>query len=844
LPVTDLPVEQVVEPLRRALADAGHAVLQAPPGAGKTTIVPLRLLDEGWLDGGRIVLLEPRRLAARAAAHRMAALLGEDLGSTVGLQTRDERRIGRKTRIEVVTEGILTRRLQRDPSLPGVGLVVFDEVHERNLQADLGLAFVLDARPIVRPDLRVLAMSATLDAERFGSLIGLAGEGAGPAPVVTSEGRTFSIDVRWRPMPGSKTADVVITLVREALSSEEGDVLAFLPGAADIRRVEGALKGPSRPAWVDVRPLFGALSLDEQDLALLPSPDGRRKVVLATDIAETSLTVEGVRVVVDGGQVRTPHHDVRTGLTRLRTGACSKAAADQRAGRAGRTEPGVAYRGWSEGEHGSRPAFAAAEIATADLTSLALEVAVWGTPAEDLALLDQPPAAALEAAQLLLHELGAVDGDGRATPLGRRMVGLPVHPRLARMLVQAEELDLVAEACAAAAVLEERDVLRGRPHERPADLAERIRLVLDPDARGASADRDALRFVRRRATELARRLLDERRLPKGAGDDAGVGRVLALAYPDRLAQATGGGRFRMRHGAGGWVAESDALAREAFLVVAEMGEPGRDDRSDHRILIAAALDEEDLVRAAGDDVERTTTMVWDRRSDDLRVRTEARLGALVLTTVDRRAEPGDEVRAALLEHVRSEGVGVLRWSDGARALQSQIGWARLAFGDEWPAVGDDALLESLDEWLEPRVHRASSRKDLERVDVRAALLDLLGGRHRLHQLEQLVPKEVQVASGRTVPVSYAGEQPSISVRPQDLYGTTEHPSIAGGRVPLVVELLSPAGRPIQVTADLPGLWAGSWSEVRKDMAGRYPKHDWPQDPASAAPSRRGPRGRR
>jgi ATP-dependent helicase HrpB len=411
------------------------------------------------------------------------------------------------------------------------------------------------------------------------------------------------------------------------------------------------------------------------------------------------------------------------------------------------------------------------------------------------------------------------------------------------MLVQADDLGLVGEACAAAAVLEERDVLRGRPHEKPADLAERVRLLLDPEAHSGAADRDAVRAVRRRATDLARRLLDERKLPKPSGDEGAVGRVLALAYPDRVAQATGGGRFRLRHGAGGWVAESDPLAREPFLVVAEVGEPGRDDRTDSRILLGAALDEDDLLLAAGDDVVRTTTMRWDRERDDLRVRTESRLGALVLSAVDRRAEPGPEVAAALLDHVRREGVGVLRWTDGARALQDRIGWARLAFGDEWPAVGDDALLESVDEWLAPRLARASGRQDLERIDVRAALVDLLGGKHRLHQLGQVVPDEVKVASGRTVPISYEGEQPTISVRPQDVYGTTVHPSIADGRVPLVVELLSPAGRPIQVTADLPGFWAGSWSEVRKEMAGRYPKHDWPQDPATAQPSTRGPRRR-
>lgn len=840
LPLTDLPVEACIEPLRAALAESGHAVLQAPPGAGKTTLVPLRLLEEPWLEGGRILLLEPRRLAARAAAHRMAALLGEDLGETVGLQTRDERKVGKRTRIEVVTEGILTRRVQGDPSLPGVDLVVFDEVHERNLQADLGLALVLDARPIVRPDLRVLAMSATLDAERFAGLIGSAEDDGPAAPVITSDGRSFPVDLRWRPQPGADTPDAVVATVREALAAEDGDVLVFLAGAADIRRAQRSLSGTGKPAWVDVRPLFGALTLQEQDLALARSPAGRRRVVLATDIAETSLTVDGVRVVVDSGQVRTPHHDPRTGLTRLRTGACSKASADQRTGRAGRIEPGVAYRVWSEGEHATRPAFARPEIATADLASFALEVAVWGTPASELALLDQPPAGPLAAAEELLRELGAVDATGRATDLGRRMLPLPVHPRLARMLVESDELGLVAEACAAAAVLEERDVLRGRPHERPADLAERVRLVLDSEASHPSADEGALRHVRRRATDLARRLLGRRRPPSPSSDPGGVGRVLALAFPDRVAQAMGGGRFRLRHGAGGWVDAHDALAGEPYLVVAQVGEPGRSDRTDDRILLAAGLDEADVERAAAVDVQRDEAILWDPASDDLRVRTEARLGALVLSSVQRRAEPSDAVRAALLAQVRATRLGVLRWTPAARALQHQVGYAHQAFGEQWPDLSDDALLASLEDWLEPRLHQAAGRKDLEAVDVRAALRDLVG-RHRVHELDRLVPKQVEVASGRTVPVSYEGEQPTISVRPQDLFGTTVHPAIAGGRVPLVVELLSPAGRPIQVTADLPGFWAGSWAEVRKEMAGRYPKHDWPSDPASASPSRRPPR---
>ena len=838
-PLTTLPVEATIEELRSALRQTSSAVLQAPPGAGKTTIVPLRLLAEPWLDRQRIVLLEPRRLAARAAARRMADLLGEDVGHTVGYRTRDERHVGRDTRIEVVTEGILTRRLQQDASLPGTGMVIFDEIHERNLQTDLALAFTLDARDALRPDLRILAMSATLDTDRVARVIGH----DQPAPVITSEGRTYPVDIRWRPGEHDRgrpprIAEATAAAVQHALERDGGDVLVFLAGAADIRRVESLLGGRSRPGDVDVRVLFGALSLQEQDLALSPSPAGRRRVVLATDIAETSLTVEGIRVVIDSGQVRSPHYDSRSGLTRLRTGVNSRASAEQRAGRAGRVEPGVAYRLWSKMEQATRRPHAEPEILSVDLTGFALELAVWGTSADDLTFLDPPPRRSLDDARSLLHDLGALDADGRVTDAGRSMSELPVHPRLARMVTAGADLGVGSVACSLAAMIEERDVLRGRPDELPTNIVDRLRVVDGTATDHPRLDRSVLHLVRRRAAELARRAGIERS-DRGSTDPmTAAGLALALAYPDRVAQARGNGRFRMRHGGGAWLPEGDALRGEAFLVVAELATNAKAERGrvDHQVLSAAALDESDLELAAGGGVERITTLAWDAERNDLRVRTERRLGALVLASNVGPAEPGDATIAALLDRVRATHLEVLGWSRSARALQTRLQYAHRALGDGWPDVSDDGLLASLDEWLAPRLHDITRRSELERIDVGRLLRDFVG-LYRVHQLEGVVPTTFTLANGRRIPIDYSGEQPAIAVRVQDLYGTTTHPSVADGKIPLVLQLLSPAGRPVQITADLPGFWAGTWLEVRKDMAGRYPKHNWPLDPASASPGR-------
>lgn len=858
IPPTGLPVEDSVAALRAALAQDGQAVLQAPPGAGKTTVVPLRLLDEAWLAGGRIVMLEPRRLATRAAARRMAALLGEEVGATVGYRTRDERRTGPATRVEVVTEGILTRRLQQDPTLPGVALVIFDEFHERNLHADLALALTLDARPVLRPDLRLLVMSATLDTGRIAALLDSASGGAA-TPVIVSEGRAWPVEIRWAPpapparkagykgrpgpppRPGAQVVPAVTAAVLRAVREQTGDLLVFLPGAGDIRRVEAALREPGAglPDGVDVRPLYGALSIADQDAALAPSPPGRRRVVLSTDIAETSLTVDGVRVVIDGGWRRTPRYDARSGLTRLETVGITKSSADQRAGRAGRTEPGVAYRLWSKVEHAARRPFPTPEITTADLSGLALELAAWGGDAAALPFLDPPPARSLEEGRRLLTFLGALDADGRPTGVGRRMAELPLHPRLARMVVGAVELGRGGTACALAALLEERDVLRGRPDEIEADVAVRLWLLVDRDVRHPLADGGAVGAARRRAAELARRVGIP---PPGPDDALQPGPVLALAYPDRIGQARGGARFRLRGGGGGWLAAGEPLSGEAFVVAGELDTAGRASSpagKDSRIRLAAALDADDVeavAAATGATVERVATLAWDPVRDDLRTRIERRLDNLVLGESEGPAEPGLAATAALVARVRLSKLALLGWNDAARALQARIGFVRRSQPEagEWPDLSDTALLATLDEWLVPLLGNAVGRADLAAIDMSTVLRRMLG--HRVAELDRLAPATFTFAGGRQVPIDYSGDQPAAAVRAQDAYGTTTHPT-AGG-VPILLSLLSPAGRPIQLTSDLPGFWDGSWADVRKDMAGRYPKHSWPPDPSTALPPRR------
>jgi ATP-dependent helicase HrpB len=822
----DLPVLDALPAVVDALHRLGRAVLVAPPGAGKTTLAPLVLRHEPWLADRRIVMLEPRRLATRAAARRMASLLGEQVGDTVGYQTRDERHISSRTRIEVVTEGVLTRRLQHDPSLDGYGLVIFDEVHERNLPTDLGLALTLDARSTLRPDLKLLAMSATPDTKGLLAVLGT------DTPVAVSDGRMHPVELVWAPMGKSdRPQEATASLVQRAVRETSGDLLVFLPGIGEIRRLQQMLSG-TLPPEVDVYPLAGALSLAEQDHALAPSPAGRRRVVLSTDIAESSLTVDGVRVVVDAGLARVPRFDQRTGMTRLTTVSTSRASADQRAGRAGRTEPGVAYRLWSKLEHGTRRAHLEPEITQVDLAGLVLELAAWGTPADELRWADAPPARTLQQAAELLHRLGALDDAGHPTERGRRMLGLPLHPRLAGMVDACTGNDRDT-ACVVAALLDDRDVFRGRPDELPADLSLRVAVVCGRSHHDQADHRD-VRRVRERADDLARRA--GIRLDLDMVRPERCGAVLAHAYPDRIAvRRSQPGRFQMRSGASAFTSPTDPLANERFVVAADLD--GKRDNA--RIRMGAALDTDELIDALADQIEQRVAIVWDKGRDDLVQRTETRLGGMLLDERVQSAPAGEATVEALLARVRTTRLKVLPWNDRSDALRRRVAFLRRTFADHdppWPDWSDGALVASLDDWLAPFLQHATGADDVARLDLEMVLSAQLGWDSST-RLAQLAPPTLVTANGRAVPIDYERDIPTASVRVQDLFGTTAHPAVADGRVALALELLSPADRPVQITRDLPGFWSGTWADVRKDMAGRYPKHQWPLDPATAPPTR-------
>jgi ATP-dependent helicase HrpB len=828
-----LPIESALPELKAALASAGAAVLQAPPGAGKTTRVPLALLDEPWLAGRRIVMLEPRRLAARAAARHMARLRGEEVGGTVGYRVRMETRVGPTTRIEVVTEGVLTRMLQSDPALEGVGIVIFDEFHERSLHADLGLALTLQSRALLRDDLRLLVMSATLDGAPVAALLG-------GAPIVTSQGRGFPVDIRYQPARiEGRMEPAVARVVRQAVESSEGDVLVFLPGAGEIHRVEEMLRDGGLSPDVRVMPLYGNLPQQAQDEAIAPSPPGRRKVVLSTSIAETSLTIEGVRVVVDSGLMRIPRFSPRTGMTRLETVAVSRASSEQRCGRAGRVAPGVCWRMWPEHAQAGLVPHGTPEILDADLAPLALELAAWGVadPAE-LAWLDPPPAAAFAQARELLAELGALDGAGAVTAHGRRMAELPLHPRLAHMLLRGRELGLGGVACDLAALLGERDVFRRGDAPPEADLRLRLEalrdLAVNRRVRGP-ADVGALRRVQAESREWRRRLS----IRGDDGDPAAAGLLLALAYPDRIGQRRPGkpGRFLLRNGRGAALAESDPLASSPYLVAAELDGQGRESR----VYLAAPVDQDEIERHFADQLQREQSVAWDAEAKAVRARRRERLGAVVLREATLSNPDPDLVTAALLEGIAGEGIGALGWSKGAAQLRERIAFLH-HHDPSWPDVSDAALAGSLAEWLGPYVYGMTRLDEVQRIDLTEILLGMLGWERRT-AVDELAPSHLEVPSGSRIPIDYADpEAPVLAARLQELFGMTETPRVAGGRVPLTIHLLSPAHRPVQVTRDLASFWRSGYFEVKKDLKGRYPKHYWPDDPLQAqATSRVRPR---
>ena len=831
----DLPVDEVIPELAAALRNGHNAVLQAPPGAGKTTRVPLALLNEAWLSGKRILMLEPRRLAARSAAYYMARQLNENVGDTVGYRVRMDSRVSKGTRIEVLTEGVLTRLLQNDPGLSDVGLVIFDEFHERNLQADLGLTLCVEIRAALRDDLRLLAMSATLAGEPVSALLG-------NAPVITSTGRSFPVETRYLPpdmrrATGAGFLDHAAIAVERALTQESGSLLVFLPGITEIKRVEQRLREANLGAHTLICPLYGELDQQLQEQAILPAPAGQRKVVLATSIAETSLTIEGIRVVIDSGWSRVPRFDPVSGLTRLTTVNVSQASAEQRRGRAGRLEPGICYRLWSEGAHNKLPDYNRPEILEADLATLALDIAQWGvTDPDKLAWLDPPPAAHYAQARELLQELGALDDKGAITAHGRRMSQLAMHPRLAHMVIMGMELGHGALACDLAALLSERDIIKG---ERDADLHLRLQalrtegpspLALPQRERGSrqeNIDRMACSRVRKQAEQWRRQLRiaehDTSRI-----DHTGV--LLAYAYPDRIAQRRPGGepRYLLANGRGAVFTRHETLSAADYIVAAHLDGAQRE----ARIFLAATISRGEVEEYFADLITTKDFVEWDSRNECVQARRQQRLGALILDDAPLRDADPEAVMQAMLHGIREMGMTCLPWSKGLRAWQQRVQFLHRLEPQQWPDVSDENLLAGLEDWLAPYLNGVTRRGHLANLDLHAALSGRLSWEQQ-RSLDELAPTHLAVPSGSRIPIDYDNDPPVLAVRLQEMFGLKETPRIAGGRVALLIHLLSPAYRPVQVTQDLAGFWARSYHEVKKDLKGRYPKHYWPDDPLRA-----------
>ncbi|WP_102222575.1 ATP-dependent helicase HrpB [Acidimangrovimonas sediminis] len=817
-----LPIDDALPALIAALQSEGRAVLQAPPGAGKTTRVPLALLDAGVF-AGRLMMLEPRRLAARAAAERMAETLGEPVGRTVGYRIRGEAKVSKETRIEVVTEGILTRMIQADPELRGIGCLVFDEFHERSLNADLGLALAWEIRGALREDLALIVMSATLDA-------GPVAEMMDGAPVVTSEGRAYPVETRWleRPLPPkARLPEATADLVAEALGQTEGGVLVFLPGEGEIRRCAAAL-GPRLPAGASLHPLYGALDFAAQRAAIAPAVSGR-KVVLATSIAETSLTIQDIRVVVDAGRARRARFDPNSGMSRLVTERVSRAEAEQRRGRAGRVAPGVCYRLWTKGEEGGLPAYPPAEIEAADLTGLVLELALWGARGpEDLAFLTAPNPGAFAGARALLEDLGALDAGGAITAHGRAVAALPVHPRLAHMLLRAGP-----SAAPLAALLEERDPL---PRSAPVDLSLRLRALADPRAYAErhpwQADRGAVERIRKEVQRLARLT---------RAQDAGLapGEMAALAYPDRVGLRRKGDqpRWVLSGGKGADLGPEDPLAGARLIVATDLD----GDTREARIRQAAVISEAGLRALYPDRIRWRDVCEWSRRERRVVARRQEVFGALVLDDRLWPDAPAEAVALAALEGVRDLGLQALNFSAAARRFRARVELLRDQ-GADLPDMSDEGLLARAEDWLLPHLSGRKTAGDLGSLDLLEPLRQSLTW-DQMQLVDRLAPAHFTTPLGRKVPIDYGGEAPGIEVRLQELFGVTAHPTVGPERLPLRITLLSPGQKPVQVTMDLPGFWASSYADVRKDMRGRYPRHPWPEDPTEADPTTRAkPRG--
>jgi ATP-dependent helicase HrpB len=829
----DLPINEVLPALNDALVERRSVLIEAPPGAGKSTIVPIALLRNPWLKGQKILMLEPRRIAARAVANRMAVLLEEPVGHSVGFRTRMETRVSRETRIEVVTEGILTRMLQEDSALAGIGCVIFDEFHERSLNADLGLALCIESQQNLREDLRLVVMSATLELK---PLVRLLGE----APVVSAKGRSFEVRTHYVPRRSEIHLELQVSqVVRSALQEHAGDVLVFLPGAAEIRRVQRTLEEGGLDRSIRVMPLYGELDGADQDAALEPAAAGQRKVVLATSIAETSLTIEGIRVVVDSGMRRYAEFDPATGMSRLVTGKVSQAAADQRRGRAGRLSAGECYRLWSEGTHTSLSPQTPPEILHADLAPLALELACWGAAdATSLAWLDPPPAAPLAQARDLLLKLEAIDAGARITPHGRALQKLGMHPRLAHMRIMAQGLGAARLACDLAAILSERDILRAGAGARDADLRLRV-AVLRGDSRdvpaGVTVDARAKAQAQRSSGQWQRDLRNAR---DTADPHEAAGILLAWAYPDRIARARGdGARYLLASGRGARFGEPQALAKSEFIVAAELDGADRE----ARIFLAAPISLQDLESHFAALITDTAEIHWDERAGAISAKRERRLGALLLESSEMRAPDPDAMQEAVLTGIKQAGIAGLPWTQELRQRQARVMFMRqyhVASPVPWPDLSDAALERTLEAWASPWIVGFTRREHFARLDLSNALRSFLT-RAQESILEREAPTHFTVPSGSHIPIDYLdGENPTLSVRLQELFGLSETPAVAGGKLPLLLKLLSPAGRPVQITKDLVSFWNRGYHEVKKDLKGRYPKHYWPDDPHTAQATRR------
>ncbi|WP_210465343.1 ATP-dependent helicase HrpB [Rufibacter roseolus] len=830
----DLPVKEALPRLLTTLATNSRAVLEAPPGAGKTTLVPLALLNADWRDDGKILMLEPRRLAARAAAQRMSDLLGEEVGQTVGYWVRMEHIVSQHTRIEVVTEGILTRLLQSDPALEGVAAIIFDEFHERSLQADVGLALALDAQAVLRPDLRILVMSATLDATTVANWL--------EAPVVKSEGRQFPVETHYLSpaemasagqRPAERLANLLPKSIRKALNQEpEGDVLVFLPGMGEMRRVAQALEG-KLASTIDLHLLHGDLNLTQQLAAIRPAPAGRRKIVLATSIAETSLTIEGVKVVIDGGFARVPKFVPRIGLTTLATIPISRAAADQRRGRAGRLGPGVCYRMWSSADQLQLADRQTPEICEADLTGLALELSIWGAQeATDLKWLDTPPAAALSLARDLLVRLEALDKSGKASAHGKALAALGLSPRLGHLVVRGQALGLGATACDLAALLSDRDILKPMQisYSDPLpDLTLRLELLDGqlPPTPGYTVDVNTVRKIREQAQNLRQRIKTKRTPP----DYGAIGLLTALAYPDRLAQRETSGRIRLISGQRASL-QTELFGEAEFYAIAHLELGTRP-----RVLSAATVTKEELLTHFSGQLERVEEVRWDAATEKVIARQITRMGALTLEESTVQNPNQELVAQALLQALREKGIERMPWSEEAQKTRQRLAFLHQLLPDQWPDVSEEVLEATMEEWLLPHLLGLRTLEQVAKLDFKEILLADLSWDQR-QEMDRLAPSHLEVPSGSRIGVNYENPTtPVLAVRLQEVFGMLDTPLIGGGKVPVLIHLLSPASRPVQVTRDLRSFWTTGYFDVRKDLRGRYPKHFWPDDPLSAVPTR-------